>query len=74
MLVQIDPELYSKFVVIENGKKVLYLLVKKAERCIAILQGTIRNLKNMGFRNKPIRSMCGEQNDRWETMYHFMAC
>ena len=36
MLVQLDPEMYGKFVVIENGKTVLYLLLKKA------LYGTLK--------------------------------
>jgi hypothetical protein len=36
LLIRLDPELYEKFVVLERGKKVLYLLLKKA------LYGTLK--------------------------------
>jgi hypothetical protein len=36
LLIRLDPELYNKFVEIKNGKKVLYLLLKKA------LYGTLK--------------------------------
>jgi hypothetical protein len=79
MLIEIDREMYSPYVVYEHGEMVLYVELFKA------LYGTLRaarlfweklskQLKEWGFDVNPYDPCVIEQNDLWEADYCGMAC
>ena len=58
IMVQIDPALYTKYVILEHGKKVLYIELKKAlygtlRAALLFWQRLTEQLKEWGFKISP---------------------
>ena len=79
MMVAADPALYRPFVSYETGKAVLYVQLQKAlYGCLKIALLFLREVsgKSIGIRvqDKPIRTVCGQQDGRREKSNSMMAC
>ena len=63
---KIDPQLYEQYVIIENGKKVLYAIIKKSlygtvQNALLIYHKMTRKIKEWGFELSPYDT-CIENN------------
>ena len=78
LLAKVDPKLYTKYLVKENGKTVMYVQLQKA------LYGTLsaallfwRDLSGLpdrgGVHPEPLRQLCHEQDGGWHTMHRAVA-
>ena len=68
LMSQIAPQTYQKYVMIENGQKVLYVKIQKA------LFGMLKSALLFYKKLRAHLESCCKQNNEWKTKDHNLAC